>query len=312
MVKNMKNENDSNLTDEKIQVDLGKEREFSQKQILCFILLGVVFILFRIVPGGTQSKYLRLLVVLIIIGGFGLLYKFTQVRKKNREYYNEQIVKKAVQTLLPDANIEPDRFVDDVMLWKLGVIPRYNNAKGSYLLEYSRKEKRLSLSNLVLKLDIEGNQNGPRTVFEGQVYTLAYKSYIPGHVRIISKIRTDKNKRERLAGRNELMYGEKEIGISNSRFIDNFKVYASSEEDAREVLTPSVIEQLLNIKDRYGVFNISVKGSEIVFVLSSMNKFLELSMTKNSQSISIENTINEIKNNLDFAQNIEDRINEGE
>ena len=45
----MKNENDSNLTDEKIQVDLGKERKFSQKQILCFILLGVVFILFRIV-----------------------------------------------------------------------------------------------------------------------------------------------------------------------------------------------------------------------------------------------------------------------
>lgn len=312
MVKNMKNENDSNLTDEKIQVDLGKERKFSQKQILCFILLGVVFILFRIVPGGTQSKYLRLLVVLIIIGGFGLLYKFTQERKKNREYYNEQIVKKAVQTLLPDANIEPDRFVDDVMLWKLGVIPRYNSAKGSYLLEYSRKEKRLSLSNLVLKLDIEGSQNGPRTVFEGQVYTLAYKSYIPGHVRIISKIRTDKDKKERLAGRNELMYGEKEIEISNSRFTDNFKVYASSEEDAREVLTPSVIEQLLNIKDRYGVFNVSVKGSEIVFVLSSMNKFLELSMTKNSQSISIENTINEIKNNLDFAQNIEDRINGGE
>lgn len=213
---------------------------------------------------------------------------------------------------MPDANIEPDRFVDDVMLWKLGVIPRYNSAKGSYLLEYSRKEKRLSLSNLVLKLDIEGNQNGPRTVFEGQVYTLAYKSYIPGHVRIISKIRTDIDKRERLAGRNELMYGEKEIGISNSRFTDNFKVYASSEEDALEVLTPSVIEQLLNIKDRYGVFNVSVKGSEIVFVLSSMNKFLELSMTKNSQSISIENTINEIKNNLDFAQNIEDRINKGE
>ena len=69
---------------------------------------------------------------------------------------------------------------------------------------------------------------------------------------------------------------------------------------------------LLNIKYRYGVFNVSVKGSEIVFVLSSMNKFLELSMTKNSQSISIENTINEIKNNLDFAQNIEDRINGGE
>ena len=70
--------------------------------------------------------------------------------------------------------------------------------------------------------------------------------------------------------------------------------------------------KLINIKDRYGVFNVSVKGSEIVFVLSSMNKFLELSMTKNSQSISIENTINEIKNNLDFAQNIEDRINKGE
>lgn len=82
MAKNMKNENDSNLTDEKIQVDLGKERKFSQKQILCFILLGVVFILFRIVPGGAQSKYLRLLVVLIIICGFGLLYKFTQERKK--------------------------------------------------------------------------------------------------------------------------------------------------------------------------------------------------------------------------------------
>ena len=135
----MKNENDVDIIEKKIQVDLNKERKFSHKQILCFILLGVVFILFRIVPGGAQSKYLRLLVVLIIICGFGLLYKFTQERKKNREYYNEQIVKKAVQTLLPDANIEPDRFVDDVMLWKLGVIPRYNSAKGSYLLEYSRK-----------------------------------------------------------------------------------------------------------------------------------------------------------------------------
>ena len=100
---------------------------------------------------------------------------------------------------------------------------------------------------------------------------------------------------------------EVQIKTESVLFNQNFTVFATNEQEAFYILTPYVMEQLLNIKNRYGTFGISIAGSEIAIALNTgyflLNKPQEY---KDIENMSIENGKKQMQQILSFANSMED------
>lgn len=307
--------------EEMLRNNLKNERYFSSGNISLLILLGAVVVVAfmistvsRIFGGNSFSitKVFNFGFFIIAIIGFILLRKYGQFHNKNKAQYDRLIIEKAVRELLPGASIQPEMFVNADQLYRLGVVPFFNNTKGSYLLQYSKNGQLCSLSNLTLEYETksEDTVGQTRTVFDGQAYILAYKSRIPGHVRIMSTYKTSVTRQERLAGYRKLADNEHKIELENQLFNESFDVYATDEESAFYVLTPYVMEQLLMMRKRYGYFGMAVNGNEIAIALNSGYRLFEMPYQHDKiDNISVENSKMELHNILNFAQGIEDSIN---
>ena len=103
---------------------------------------------------------------------------------------------------------------------------------------------------------------------------------------------------------------EEKIETENISFNENFDVYATDSHIAFYCLSPYVMEQLLEMKKRYGKFGVAITGRVISIALNSDYILFQKPVT-NSQidKMSVENSKRELQSILQFAQRIEDSIN---
>ena len=91
-----------------------------------------------------------------------------------------------------------------------------------------------------------------KAVFVGQAYKLRYKSQMQGTVRIMTT--TQWMGREVLDGyRKQDKDREEKIETENQSFNGQFDVYATNSHTAFYVVTPLVMERLMEMKKRYGL-----------------------------------------------------------
>ncbi len=196
-------------------------------------------------------------------------------------------------------------------LWALGVVPEFNRASGSYLINCKKDGKLFGFSNLALFEREKDNHDEYyfKQVFAGQAFVLHYKSRMQGCVRIMTTGML--MGREYLSGFRELDKNKEEkIETENQVLNAQFDVYATNAHSAFYVLTPLVMERLLGMKNKYGRFGVAVSGSEIAIALSTGYFMFEAPRSyQNIEHISVENSKNQIRQMLAFAQLIEDTIN---
>lgn len=205
------------------------------------------------VAEGTYSPGTIIEIILcsiLIFAGYIFLKKIAAVKELKEKEYDEKILKKAVAEILPDATFDRDRCIEPEMLYKKGIIPYYSTFEQPGMLSYKRQGKEYRFSNIcLLRYREDKNERGYYdTVYEGQAYAVNFQTQLQGTVRIFAtrkmavvKARTDdgyKGKRQ----------GEIKVETENVLFNDNFNVYATDEQSAFYVLSPYVMEQMLEIK----------------------------------------------------------------
>lgn len=276
------------------------------------ILQTVILRLFRIPTYGKASMLFRygtaLLGTVLIIH---LLKKWREQGRNAKAAYDENIMAKAVQEILPGAIMEPDSSIDSMDFYVHGVVPDFDDAQGSYLIRYEKNGKTCAFSNLTLTRR-EKDRNGNyyhKAVFVGQAYELRYKSQMQGCVRIMTT--SQWMGREVLDGfRKQDKEREEKIETENEVFNEQFDVYATDAHSAFYVVTPVVMERLLSMKEKYGSFGVAVSGDKIMIALCSGHYLFEPPGDyREIENISVERSKGEIASMLLFAKLLEDTIN---
>lgn len=225
--------------------------------------------------------------------------------------YDEKIMGKAVQEVMPGADFKPDDCMDGTDLYLRGVVPDFDDFQGSYLIRYEKDGKACAFSNLTLtrKEKDRNDRYYNKAVFVGQAYVLRYKSQMQGYVRIMTT--TQGMTGERLDGfRKQDRDREEKIETENQVFNGQFDVYATDAHTAFYVITPVVMERLLAMKAKYGRFGLAVSGNEIAIALCSGYYLFEPPESyQEIENISVEKSKDEIQQMLLFAQLLEDTIN---
>lgn len=92
------------------------------------------------------------------------------------------------------------------------------------------------------------------TTFRGQVYVLHMKQKISGFLRII----VGKHSGSAFSYFRKMKEEEVIINTGNALFDQNFTVFTTNEQEAFRVLKPYVLNQLIDMKNRYGTFGIAI------------------------------------------------------
>lgn len=279
--------------------------------IIGFVETGILYLL-HIPFYGTLPMLIRYITAFLgTIVTICVIKKWRRQGREAKAVYDKQIMAKAVQEVLPGAILEPDRCLDSMELYLHGVVPDFDGSQGSYRIRYEKDGKTCAFSNLTLTRREKDHSDRyyHKAVFVGQAYVLRYKSRMQGSVRIMTT--TKWMGREVLDGyRKQDKDREEKIETENQIFNGQFDVYATNSHTAFYVVTPLVMERLLEMKKRYGSFGVAVSGNDIMIALcSGYYLFQPPTNYQGIENISVEKSKDDIQKMLQFAQLLEDTVN---
>ena len=248
--------------------------------------------------------------ITLFVVGLMLFKKWATANRKKHQEYDELIIKRAVSEVIPGAEFFRELCMEPSVLNGFGIIPYYDKYREKGMIRYKMGEKNYVFSNIHL-LRASSSQNGGknyRTIYEGQAYTAHYKTSLPGRVRIITTKRFLNN--EVNVGYPSKRKGETKIETENIQFNDNFDVFATDEQSAFFVLNPVVMEQLLEMKQRFEEVGVFVGGETMAITLKTNNfLFPEGNYNEQQALITLENTKDEVRSMLRMTELLEDTIN---
>lgn len=253
--------------------------------------------------------FVQIVIACIIIYVFhkGLKYK-----KAKEEEYDEKVVKRAVAEVLPNAEFIRNACIEVGTLYEYGIIPTYDKHKKRGMIRYQKDKKDYCFSNIHLlsRREDKNERVYYETTYMGQVYTANYKTGISGAVRIFATRMMAVIKKETNAGYASKRPGETKIETENIQFNDNFDVYTTSEQSAFFVLSPFVMEQLLEMKRKYEQIGVYISGNHVIITLMT-NRILfpERIYIKQCEADSLEISKAEMRKMLKMAELLEDSIN---
>lgn len=279
------------------------------------IIGGVEEVLFRLLHINPYSTFpMMIRYVSAFLGTIVAIRFIAKLRGQGRDakaVYDEKIMAKAVQEVMPGAALRPDDCLDGMDLYLRGVVPDFDDFQGSYLIRYEKDGKACAFSNLTLTMREKDHNDRyyNKAVFVGQAYVLRYKSRMQGSVRIMTT--TQWMGKESLEGfRKRDKDREEKIETENQVFNEQFDVYATDAHSAFYVVTPVVMERLLAMKAKYGSFGVAVSGSEMTIALCSGYYLFEPPGSyQEIENISVEKSADEIRQMLLFARLLENTIN---
>lgn len=254
-----------------------------------------------------QIAIIESIFLIMIVGCALILRKYLQLNNGLKEKYDQDIVMNAVHQILPGALCEPQNHINTWKLYEYGVVPKHQEAYGSYLITYEKNGQMCQISNIRLTKTVNSETV---KVFEGQAYILNYKSELEGYVRIMPTVMNNAGA-ERLKGFLGLQKDkETRVETENRSFNDNFEVYTNNEHTAFYVLTPYVMEQLMMMKRYYKNFGVAVSGNQIMIAVDTDYYLFGMPTNfKDVNHMSVENSKQELVKMLQLAQGIENSIN---
>ena len=249
------------------------------------------------------------LIAFVILKMFGRLHGYSRQKK---EEYDDKVTLKAVSEIIPDAQFSRNRCILPGTLREYGILPAYDDYVTDGMLHYRKNEKDYYCSNIHLtkeSTDSDGNTTD-NTCYRGQAYTVNYRMNLPGSVRIFSTRKIKLIRKESRSGYPAKRPGETKIETENTQFNENFDVYATNEQSAFFVLTPLVMEQLLEMKRRYEQVGVYINGNQLVITLKTNRTLLAARWYKpEKEADALESAKRDLREILETAELLENSIN---
>ncbi len=248
---------------------------------ILFIALPIIaFILFvSALENNPTLPLFYLFFIGVFITGLVFLYKTDKKRKQYRTRYKNEVVSEVVTAIDPDWLYAPDDRISEGEYNSSDLFrQRYDRYKGDDLISGTIEKTDFRCSELhtqykEVTTDSKGNRKERWvTIFRGLFFHADFNKNIQAN----TYIQPDTS--EKLLGKfgQKLQFSTKGklVKLENPEFEKIFAVFSTDQTEARYILTPAIMEALVNIYKLYGrKMHLSFIGSR-VYVALSFNKSL--------------------------------------
>ncbi len=176
---------------------------------------------------------------------------------KYRAEFKEEVVRKVIQLINPEYSYKPTAHIDSFTFTKSGIFPfKFDRCTGDDMITGSIENVPFKFSELKIEQkkesrDSDGNKTTEwSTLFRGIFFYAEFNKNIENSTFIMPQ--SDK-KVTNLLGKEKSKskyYGEL-VKLENPVFEQLFSVYGSSQQEARYVITPVMMEAIVNLYNHY-------------------------------------------------------------
>lgn len=230
--------------------NIEKERKTIKRFYIGAITLGV-FTFFSFPLSWVLGVVL--LLGAIVLGGAGA----TKYATKYRSVYKTEVVKKIIELINPEYKYDPNKHIDegkyvDSRIFKI----RHENLQGDDFISGTIDKTDFEFSELKTEYKREYTDDDGKkqtewvTIFQGIFFHAEFNKHIEGETFVLpdtSEKRWGKfaQKFQKDSKRGEL------VKLENPEFEKAFKVFSTSQQEARYILTPTVMEAMTSIQKRF-------------------------------------------------------------
>jgi len=269
--------------------------EYQRKSIVCSIFLSIIaafafiYLAFEFFPSFMESLSLEIIIIaMCAVTSIGLLL-IAKKHKRYKEHFKNNIIKVLIERLFPGFSFEakkgisqttysssqlfqktPDRYKSED--WISGTVERtpvhFSEVHSQFKTTYRTKN---------------GTRTQWHTIFQGVFFVADFNKHIHGRTFVFPDV-AEKTMGSFLGGllqkaatsidnRGEL------VKLENVAFEKAFKVLSDNQIEARYILTPKLMEDILKIKTRFKqVPFISFIGNHVYVAIPFKTNFFEASL----------------------------------
>lgn len=209
-----------------------------RKRAVALSLMGAGFVLFLL--------FWPLGILVFIAGVIAMLLSHTKQSAAYARAYKEKLVTGFLAARIDDLHFDPDRGVEESAVRSTNMMHMGNLYSANDLIEGSYKGVRLSQSDVQIQQRTgSGKSSTTRTYLLGRWMVFSFDRPFACNLQVRDRnFRNAKNSGGRGAGRGKTV----ELETGSVAFDEAFRVFAVSEDNARKMLTPQLMEALLQAR----------------------------------------------------------------
>jgi len=257
-----------------------EELEPLRKKVAAFIALAIASILIG-VAGALIAPSENVQIGAIVLGVIGVITFSVLAYSKFKIYRNDfknNVVRKIVEAINPEFQYNPKAHVSTYTYEQSRMfLQRADRYSGDDYVTGKIEKTDFEFSEFKSEYKTETTQNGQRktewhTIFHGIFFHAEFNKHIEGETFI------EPDTAERLFGKfgQKLQFSSKGklVKLENPEFEKRFAVFSTNQTEARYILTPTMMEAMVNIQNKVGrKFHFSFIGNR-VYCGVSFNKSL--------------------------------------
>ena len=209
-----------------------------------------------------------------------LLIAITNYRFKS-EMSSSELFQNVVQRILPEATIDVENGLDELIIDESGLEKLYNRYSSDFLVSGTYNNVTYSCSNVLIQHHTSnGKSSSTRTMFKGVVYEMDFEKDIDVCLKVFEKKDT------------HLKSGLSKIEMESIAFNEKFKTYTNDEQNCYYILTPLIQEMMLKMEETF--------PGKVEFSYTNGKMFIGIESNKVGFNFSLKNSIAE---NFDYIEN---------
>ena len=258
--------------------------ESTRKEVVKRFLLSVLILLlgaasFILGQGNSWAFVIGLAIAILAFASF-----WSAIRKHDsyKQAFKNNVVRKIIECIDPDWQYQPESCISTTEYVESGLFPRrWDRYNGDDLISGVIDKTDFRLSELhtqykTVSVDSKGRRSEQwYTIFKGLFVHADFNKEIKGETFVLPDLAERLfgkwgQKLQRDASRGQL------IKLENNEFEKYFVVYSDDQVEARYILTPKIMEAILNIRKRFNTeIYLSFVGTRVYVAMSFTRDLFE-------------------------------------
>lgn len=261
---------------------------------VCALGAVVFFWLAFALPGGEPSRGQMVAAVVpgVALAGVAIFWALRWAKQDNlAQAAFARFAARTVAVALEEGRYEPRGGVPEAEYRASGLFPKSDEYRTGGLVcgkegTTAFRFARILAENVEIVRDAKGNmRERRRTVFSGVWFTADFNKDFSAHTRVVP------DTAERVFGKGlgrwmqNLGARGKLVELESPEFEKMFAVYSDSQQDARYVLSPALMERLTALGKRFRGLRVAFRDGEVVLALPGEGAYLDMSRTETADGL---------------------------
>ncbi|MBL0153684.1 MAG: DUF3137 domain-containing protein [Chitinophagaceae bacterium] len=279
-------------------------RKYSMLMIGLFIA-GIVIVIGRATGIATGPEML-VLIIGLIVSSVVMFFIFNSKRTAYATEYKQKIIRSVIDLVDPAFSYEPKQKIDPADYKKSGLyVHSYDTYRGDDLVKGQRGVTNFRFSELFTSYRVQtGKTTTTVTIFKGIFFIADFNKNFFSRTYAWSESNPQLNFFNKMFG--SFNDGLEKVMLESPQFEERFIVYSSDQVESRYILSPSFMEKMVALQDKFGrgmVFSF-VQG-QVFMAIPTAKELFEPTVFRSPDEKGIEEYYNTLQMLVEIIDDLE-------